>query len=141
MAKRRFRANLFDVFILIIILILACLLIFGWNNKPYLGSKKVIVSVRTVDSQSIENILPIVEKSNDKQVFYSGTKYPVIQKSYYTSAINGNISSLTITLEGLGDIADNNSIFNGQRIYNNQKVEIRSDYFLQAFVTDFRYEN
>lgn len=142
MVIKKLRVNLFDIIVFLAILVLIAIVAFGWNNTPYLGNHNLLVSVKTIDSQSIKNILSQVEESNNKQVFYSGTEYPVIQKSYSISKnSNGEIDELTVVLDGLGDITDNNSIFNGQRVYDNQKVEIRSDYYIQGFVTDFRYED
>jgi hypothetical protein len=134
MVKQEFRFNVFDIVALVVAILLIVLVIVGWNNKPYLGSKKMLVTVQVTDRQTIDNVKGVVIDYNGKTVFYSGTKYAVTQSSFQLMS-----DRLLIVLEGLGDISDNSSIFNGQRVYINQKVEIRSDYFVQGYVTDFKY--
>jgi hypothetical protein len=139
MAKRRFKVNWFDGFV-IVVLLLACLIaVFALNNKPYLGEKTMLVKVKIDNEQTVKTIMPKVVEAGE--VYFSGTKYPVKQASYETHVnTSGAIDEVYVTLSGLGQIKENDSIFNGQRIYVNKKVEIRNDYFAQGYVVDYRYE-
>jgi hypothetical protein len=140
MAKLKFNINIFDLLVVVAIAIVAIVGVISYSNKPFLGSKNVIVEVRISDVAAIKEALPSVKLAS--VVYYSGTKYPIKQMSYRTEQDSTDqIESLYITLEGPGDISEGNSIFNGQRIYVNQKVEIRADYQVQGYVADFRYEN
>lgn len=139
MAKLKFKVNLFDGFI-VVVLLLSCLIVaFALNNKPYLGEKTVLVKVEISDKDMIKRVLP--ELASAGNVYFSGTKYPVKQASYETKVGNdGAVEKLYVNLSGLGQIKEGDSIFNGQRIYLNEKVEIRDDYFIQGYVVDYRYE-
>lgn len=142
MVKPRFRINIFDIISIVVAMILIGTIIFGWNNKPYLGSHIVDVKIKIDNRDTINAVLQKVHDNNNKIVFYSGSKYPVIQALYdLVYGSDKEASVLNIVLKGYGDISDNGSIFNGQRVYINQKVEIRSDYFVQGYVTDFHYAN
>lgn len=139
MAKRKFKINWFDGFILVVVL-LACLIVaFAWNNKPYLGEKNMLVKVKIDNEQVVKTIMPKVVEAGE--VYFSGTKYPVKQASYETHVnTSGTIDEVYVTLSGLGQIKEDDSTFNGQRIYLNKKVEIRNDYFAQGYVVDYKYE-
>lgn len=140
MVKRRFRVNIFDILIVVAVIAVVLIGVVSWNNKPFLGDKNVLVEVRFSDPGLINSALPKIMTA--KEVFYSGTKYPVQQVSYrIENDVNGQIKYIFVTLRGLGSIIDGNSIFNGQRTYINQKVEIHADYQLQGYVVDYRYEN
>ena len=140
MAKLKFNINIFDVFAVIALAILICVGIAAWNNKPFLGDRNMLVEIKISNEATIQMILPEVKLA--KEVFYSGTKYPVKQVSYRAeNDKNGQIQYLFVVLSGKGNIASNNSIFNGQRIYVNQKVEIHADYQVQGYVADYHYEN
>ena len=142
MARRKLRINLFDLMFVAILVLAVITVAIGWGNKRSMGSRQMIVTVEISDQQAIDNILPVVERSDNHQVFYAGSNNMVLQKSHVVlyNAV-GDIDRLDVTLRGLGDIDENASIFNGQRIYANQKTEIRSDYYMQGFVADFRYES
>jgi len=138
MVKRKL--NLFDGFVILAVALLIGIGLVAMSNKPYLGDKNVLVEVRFSDTAAISASLAAVK--DEKTVFYSGTKYSVNQVSYRTELdAEGQIKYLYVTVEGLGKIKDNDSIFEGQRIFDNQKVELRGDYQLQGVVTDYRYEN
>lgn len=140
MVKRKFRVNIFDILIVVAVIVVALVGVVSWNNKPFLGDKNVLVEVRFSDPVLINSALPKIMTA--KEVFYSGTKYPVQQVSYRTeNESNGQVKHLFVTFRGLGNISGNDSIFNGQRTYINQKVEIHADYQLQGYVVDYRYEN
>lgn len=140
MVKRRFRVNIFDILIVMAVIAVALIGVASWNNKPFLGDKTVLIEVRFSDPVLINSALPKIMIA--KEVFYSGTKYPVQQVSYRTeNESNGQMKYLFVTLRGLGNISGNDSIFNGQRTYINQKVEIHADYQLQGYIADYRYEN
>lgn len=140
MAKLKFRINIFDILAIIAVIILACIGIAAWNNKPFLGSRTVLVEVKISNEATIQMILPKVKLASE--VFYSGTKYPVKQVSYRTeNDKNGQVQYLFVVLSGKGDITSDKSTFNGQRIYVNQKVEIHADYQAQGYVADYYYEN
>jgi len=112
----------------------------SYSSKPFLGDTNLLVEVMISDPTTIKAVLPMV--GTTKKVYYSGSKYQVEQISHNTEQNNdGTVKYLYITLRGLGKISDGASIFNGQRIYNNQKVEIRSDYQAQGYITDFYYES
>lgn len=140
MDKLKFRVNIIDVIAVLAIVLFAMVIALSWNNKPYLGSKNVSVEVMVTARNTINAVLPKMESA--ETVFYSGSKYPVKQVSYRTeNDVYGQIKYLYITVEGLGDISSGKSIFNGQRIYINQKVELRGDYQVQGYVTDYHYED
>lgn len=140
MVKRNFRVNIFDILIVVAVVAVALIGAVSWNNKPFLGDKTVLVEVRFSDPVLINSALPKIMTA--KEVFYSGTKYLVQQVSYRTeNESNGQMKYLFVTFRGLGNISGNDSIFNGQRTYINQKVEIHADYQLQGYVVDYRYEN
>lgn len=140
MAILKNKVNIFDIFIAIVLVLAAVFLIFSYNNKPYLGSKNVSIEVRVSDGFTIESINKKLK--DNVQVFFSGTKYPVIQDSHRFEYDNlGGIKYIFIKLKGLGDINDGKSIFNGQRIYINQKVEIHGDYWAQGYIVDYKYED
>lgn len=140
MAKQKFSINLFDILVAIAVIAIALIGVLAWNSKPFLGNKNVLVEVRFSDPVLINSALPKVMTA--KEVFYSGTKYSVQQISYRTeNDASGQTKYLFVTLRGLGDISDNDSIFNGQKTFVNQKVEIHADYQLQGYVVDYRYEN
>jgi hypothetical protein len=139
MVKQKSKFNIFDLLILVAVALLCFIFAVSLDNRPNLGSKAVIVEVRVTDKISVENAIDKIAAT--KKVFYSSTKYMVDQLSYQVERDSaGNLASLTIKLKGPGEIRDNNSIFNGQRIYVNQKVEIRSDYFVQGYVADYYEE-
>lgn len=140
MAKRKFNINLFDLLVLLAIICVGLICVFSYNNKPFLGEKNVVVEVIVSDPTTIQAVLPSLRLAD--VVYFSGTKYPVRQLSYRTeNDANGQIKQLYITLVGPGTIDDGRSIFNGQRIFTNQKVEIRADYYAKGYVTGFRYAN
>lgn len=140
MVKQKFRINLFDLLVVILIIVAVVVGGISYGSKPDLGNKNALVVVKISNSETIKAILPQVKLA--AEVYYSGTKYPVKQISYRTELdINNQAEYLYVTLEGPGNIYDGSSIFNGQRVYVNQKVEIRGDYQAQGYVTDFRYEN
>ena len=140
MAKQKFKINLFDIFAVIVLVSIICIGALSYFNKPFLGEKDMLVEIKISNTETINAILPKVVTS--KTVYFSGTKYTVKQASYrIENGVNGQAQYLYVTVEGLGTIFDDGSIFNGQRIYVNQKVEIRSDYQAQGYVVDFRYEN
>lgn len=136
MAKRKLKINPFDLIIVIFIIVLALIFGVSINNKPNLGSKVVDVEVKISNEDTINSILPKVKTS--QVVYYSGTKYPVKQISYrIENNSSGQVKNLFIKLQGMGEIIDGQSIFNGQRIYLNQKVEIHSDYQVQGYVVNY----
>ena len=140
MAKQKFRINLFDIFVVVVIIITTLIFFVSYNNKPNLGDKVILVEIKISDLKTIETVMPVIKSAD--LVYFSGTKYPVKQISYKTEPdSNGLTKYLDITVEGPGNIVDGNSIFNGQRVYVNQKVEIRADYYAQGYVVDFGYEN
>lgn len=139
MVKQKFNVNIFDVLIFAAVAFLCLIFAFSLNNNPNLGKDRVVVEVKVTDRNSIENVIDKI--AGTKKVFYSGTKYMVDQLSYVVEKDASNSPvSLTIKLQGPGDIQENKSIFNGQRVYVNQKVEIRSDYFVQGYVVDYYEE-
>lgn len=140
MFKRKNKVNIFDIFVVTVLVLAISFFVVAFNNKPYLGSKNVAVEVRVSDAFTIESISNKLK--NQATVFFSGTKYPVAQSAYrFEYDANNQIKYIFIKLEGLGDIAENNSIFNGQRIYINQKVEIHGDYWAQGYISDYKYED
>lgn len=140
MGKTKFRINIFDAIAVLAILMLVLTMALSWSNKPYLGSRKVAVEIMVTARNTIKAVLPNMKSA--ETVFYSGSKYPVKQISYRTENDDyGKIKYLYITVEGLGNINSGKSIFNGQRIYINQKVELRGDYQVQGYVTDYHYED
>lgn len=136
MAKRKYKINFFDIAAVIALAIVALTVAFSYTNRPSLGSRSVLVEIKISDATMIEAAIPKLKTSGE--VYFSGTKYPVRLDSYQTK---GGSSDLYLTIVGPGDIYEGNSIFNGQRITTHQKVELRADYQVQGFVTDFRYEN
>ena len=139
MVKRKLKINWFDGFIAAVILLTCLIVVFALNGKPYLGEKTVLVKVEISDKDMIKRVLPELASAGD--VYFSGTKYPVKQVSYETKVgEDGTIEKLYVNLSGLGQIKEGDSIFNGQRIYLNEKVEIRDDYFIQGYVVDYKYE-
>lgn len=140
MVKQKFSINIFDFTVILAVAIVACIVLTAFYNKPFLGSGIVSVEVKVFDKSTIDAVLPILK--TEEEVYYSGTKYPVEQTSYRIEQnASGQVEYLYITIQGPGDISDGKSIFNGQRIYANQKVEIRSDYYVQGYVVDFDYAN
>ena len=140
MAKQKSSINLFDLLVIVAIICIGLICIFSYNNKPFLGEKDVVVEVIVSDPATIQAVLPSVKLAS--VVYFSSTKYPVEQISYRTeSDTNGQIENLYITLIGPGTINVGRSIFNGQRIFANQKVEIRADYYAKGYVTGFHYAN
>lgn len=138
MAKQKFNINIFDYLVMLAIIAIGLIVLFAYNNKPNLGERVVQVEIIITDPITIRTILPTIKLA--KEVFYSSTKYPVEQVSYKTELdTSGAIDHLDVTLQGPGTINEGDSIFNGQRVYANQKVEIRSDYFAQGYVTSFNY--
>jgi hypothetical protein len=139
MVKRKFKLNILDAIAVLLIVATACIGLVSYHSKPFLGDKNVLVEVKISNAETIDAVLPKVREA--KEVYYSGTRYPVEQTSYRTEDdSSGHIKYLYITLIGLGKVSDKGSIFNGQRIYVNQKVEIRSEYQAQGYVVDYRYE-
>jgi hypothetical protein len=142
MVKQKSSINLFDVFVIFVIIVIVFIGIFFYTNRPVLGKKNVLIEVMISDPTTIKTSLSEVQTDLGREVYYSGTKYPVKQVSYRTEKdASGQLKYLYITIEGLGTISYGDSIFNGQRVYTNQKVEIHADYQVQGYVTDFRYEN
>ncbi len=140
MAKQKLQINIFDVFIVVAIVLAISFFAVAFSNKPYLGTKNVAIEVRISDGFTIESIADKLK--NKATVFFSGTKYPVSQSAYrFEYDENNKIKYIFIKLEGLGDIVEGNSIFNGQRIYVNQKVEIHGDYWAQGYISDYKYED
>ncbi|MEI7689434.1 MAG: hypothetical protein WCI79_00510 [Candidatus Saccharibacteria bacterium] len=139
MAKRKFKINLFDVLAIVAVVAIGLMVIFANSNKPSLGAMTVQVEVKVSDKPAIDNILPSLQMT-EEGVYYNGTKYPIRQTGYRVeNDPTGAIKYLYITLEGPGEIAGGNSIFNGQRIYVNQKAEIHADYRVKGYVSDFHY--
>lgn len=140
MAKLKFNINIFDIFVVLLIVLIGFVGILSCDSEPFLGDKSLLVEIKISNEATIEAILPKIKLTDT--VYYSGTKYPIKQVSYHVEQdFNGKVQNLYLTVQGLGDIDEGNSIFNGQRIYLNQKVEIRGDYQVQGYVVDFRYEN
>lgn len=140
MAKLKLKINIFDLIALVALIVATFFVFSAWNHKPFLGSKNVLVEIRVSNQPSISALLPKI--SSQGTVFYSGTKYPVKQVSFRTTNDDsGKIEFLYITIQGPGDIVEGDSIFNGQRIFINQKTEIRGDYQAQGEITDFHYVN
>lgn len=140
MAKQKFNLNIFDILAIIVVVAISLIGFVAINNKPFLGNKNMLVEIKISNEATIQTVLPKLLSA--KEVFYSGTKYPVQQVSFHTeNDASGNVVYLFITLRGLGSVMDDNSIFNGQRIYVNQKVEIHADYQVQGYVADYHYEN
>ena len=138
MAKQKYRINLFDLLVIFLVIITALIGFIAYNNKPSLGERTLIVDVRISNIETIEAILPTIKTASE--VYYSSSKYPVKQLSYDVEKdVSGQIKYLNIKIEGPGLISDGKSIFNGQRIFTNQKVELRADYFAQGYVTGFGY--
>lgn len=136
MAKPKFKINFFDILAIALVTLGVLIGLASFRNKPYLGSSTVSVEIKISNSDTIAAILPKVETS--KIVYFSGTKYPVRQKSYRAiQDSSGKVIDLYITLQGLGDISSKGSIFNGQRIYINEKAEIRADYQVQGYIVSF----
>jgi hypothetical protein len=138
MVRRKFNLNIFDLFVVAAILAVLSIVLFSYSNRPYLGSRTVQVELKVSGAETIQAILPGVETTDE--IYYSGTKYPVKQVSYRAEAdYSGQINNLYIIIQGPGDITSEKSIFNGQRIYLNQKAEIHSGYQAQGYVVDFYY--
>lgn len=136
MAKQKFSFNVFDLIFILIITVILGIIIFSYNNKPNLGTDTVIVEMKISDIENIDAILPKVGAS--RTVFYSGTKYPVEQVAYRIGKNKaGEVDSLYITLKGPGNVIEGSSVFNGQRVYMNQKVEIHADYQAQGRVINY----
>ena len=136
MVKRKYNINFFDIVALAVLVLIGSITLISFNNKPSLGDKTVSVEVKITDATMIEGALKKIK--TDSNVYFSGTKYPVKLSSYNVSPDN---STLYLIVEGPGNISDDGSTFNGQRIWTHQKVEIRSDYQVQGFVVDFGNEN
>lgn len=138
MVKRKFKINVFDGFVVAVIALACLICVIAVNNRPNLGSKNVLVEVVVSDPETIKNVSDKIP--NTKTVFWSSTKYPV-QQINKVMQYSPNETTMHLTFKGPGEIVENNSIFNGQRVFLNQKVEIRSDYFLQGRVVKIYYEN
>ena len=135
MAKQKFKINLFDLFAIFIVVAFCVIFCVAHKNQTYLGSRNVLVEVHVTDNNiMVKSALPMIKK--DPAVYYGGTQYTVKTISY-----NGTDDDFYITVEGLGDIKTGESTFEGQRIYVNQKTELRGDYSLQGYVTKFYYSN
>ena len=138
MARLKFKINLFDVAIIVVIVLAIVVTVFALYSKPNLGGKTMLVDISVTQDSVVALVAPQVKSA--KEIFYSGTRYPILQDSVkLTKSPVDQSDDLTITVRGLGNITDNNSIFNGQRVYVNQKVELRGDYQVQGYVTGFRY--
>lgn len=138
MAKLKSKINLFDAFMLTAVILLGICAALSWNNRVDLGDEAMLIVVQVKDDAVIDRIMP--ELDFTKEVYYSGSKYPITQKGYWLVDDETGGEDLNITLSGMGEIKDGDSTFNGQRIYLNQKVELRSDYFAQGYIVDYRYE-
>lgn len=138
MAKQKLKINLFDVIFGLAILLVVLIAGFAYDNRINLGKKSMLIVVQIPDDAVIDRIMP--ELDFTKEVYYSGSKYPITQMGYWLVNDATGGQDLNISLSGMGEIKDGDSIFNGQRIFINQKVELRSDYFAQGYVIEFRYE-
>lgn len=136
MVKPKFKINVFDFFAIIAVILVIVIGLISLYNKPSLGGNTVFVTIKITDADKIEAALPFI-KSNTT-VFFSGTKYPVKQASYrIEKSAAGKTQALYVNLQGPGEIETGNSIFNGQRVYINEKAEIRADYQVQGYIVDF----
>jgi hypothetical protein len=138
MAQQKFKINLFDAIVGLAIVLIVAVLAFSYDNQVDLGSKPMLIVVQISDDEVISRIMPKLDFTSE--VFYSGSKYPITQRGYWLVNDETGGQDLNITLSGMGEIKEGNSIFNGQRIFINQKVELRSDYFAQGYIIDYRYE-
>jgi hypothetical protein len=138
MVKFKPKINLFDLIITVIVLLAIFVVLFAYENRPHLGSKPMLIVVQIKDDDAINRVMS--ELDFTEEVYFNSTKYPIIQRGYWLVDDETGGQDLNITLSGMGDIEDGNSIFNGQRIFINQKVELRSDYFVQGYVIEYRYE-
>ena len=138
MVKQKTKLNLFDIVIAVIVIAFIIIVAASYNNQHNLGDNTVFVEVKISDQETIENVTDKLEVSDE--VYFSGTKYPVEIVNLTLEQGRGESVILYITLMGPGEVIEGKSIFNGQRIYLNQKVEIRADYFIQGLITNY-YES
>lgn len=142
MAKNKVKLNVIDILVIVSVILLGLAVYLGRNNTPYLGTRTVVAEVEIMDVNIINRILSTVKAENGKTIFYNSSKYPVKQESFnIVRDESGSIEKMTIDLSAPGDVVRDRSIFNGQRIYVNQKVEIRGDYYVQAYISGYHYED
>ncbi len=139
MAKLKFNVNIFDVFVVIVLFLIATVIVIGWNNKTYLGSHKVQVDISIPNFDTATTVLPSIKNNNDQKMFFSGSSDQVTQRNVLVDSNEGKIKSIVITVEGMGDIGTDESIFNGQKIYIDQKVDLRGNYYTPGYVIGYKY--
>ncbi len=140
MAKPKFKINLFDAIIAIVIILVIIVVGFAWNNQPYLGSNDMTVIVRVDDSDFVRNITGAQPTSG--QVCIDSYRYCGQQtKAQLLTDSASNAKYLQIVISGVGDISKDKSIFMGHRVLINQLVQLRGNYVADGRITDFYYEN
>lgn len=133
MAKPKLKINLFDLLVIIAILIISVVSVFSWNNEPYLGSRNMIVTVKIIDENTIENIVSKLDEN--QRICIDSNRYCATQNGFEFVD-----DYLLVKISGIGDINGDRSIFLGKKIYANQEVKLRGNYTADGFVVDY-YEN
>lgn len=138
MVKSKLKINLFDLIVSVLLLLVVFVVVFAYKNEPNLGSRPLLVVVQVKDDEAIERVMSELDYTDE--VYFNSSKYPINQKGYWLVDDEDGGKDLLITLAGMGDIKESDSIFNGQRVFINQKIELRSDYFIQGYVVEYKYE-
>lgn len=137
MVKLKYRLNIFDACVVSMVILASIVIVFSWNNQPYLGSRKVLVSIQVEDESIIKDILR--RFAPNAEVCIDSNRYCAKQLAAEIRSDDNEHKYLRVYIEALGDISASKSIFLGKRIYINQEVQLRGDYVADGRVVDYYY--
>lgn len=124
--------NVFDLIALLVVIFVVSLFIFSLCYTPKITGKPMTVTIKvTSDDKAIYEIA-----KDQKQVFLNSSNQSLsVKRAGYQDGY------LEITLTGIGEIKENNTLFNGLRVLVGQKAEIHGNYYAQGIITSIVYEN
>jgi uncharacterized protein YuzE len=120
------RVNYFDLALLLLLLVISSLFLYSFlSPKEQVGSGRVTIVFKTPK----ENISSAAKA--DKGVYFNG-----VNKEVSVIDVVEDGENLLIKLSANGKIIGEDAIFNGQKIYINQKAEIHDSYFTQGRIVE-----
>lgn len=124
--------NIFDLAAFAVIIFVVSLFVFSLLYSPSNQGKSMAVTIKvTSDDKAIYELT-----KNQKEVYLNSSNQLLT-----VSRVNYQDGYLQIALKGNGEIKENNTVFNGQRVLVGQKAEIHSNYFAQGIISSIVYED
>ena len=131
--------NIFDGFIVSLLTVFLFFVVISFTNHRYLEKDSLNITVKITDAETINNINGKIKIGQN--VYINGINYPVTTKSFLKSFNKDGSQTMLIVFNGFGKHSDDRTIFLGQRILINQKIEIHGNYIAQGYLTKIEYAN